>query len=110
MSDAAKQTARQGLDTDPLGFVNSLPRHLPAVRSANWSQTGGNGWGYRGTVRSAYGNRRLKGYSQMSYRRRFAIELGNVYKELLNTPPIILLLLCCLAVLLVGAILVGATR
>jgi hypothetical protein len=47
---------------------------------------------------------------QMSFRGRFAKELRLIYEELLQTPPVILLILSCLAVLLVAAIVIGATR
>jgi len=46
----------------------------------------------------------------MNFRERCAHELRLIYEELLETPPIVLLILSCLAVLLVGAIVVGATR
>lgn len=46
----------------------------------------------------------------MSFAERVARELRLIYEELLKTPPIVLLILSCLAVLLVGAIVVGATR
>ncbi len=46
----------------------------------------------------------------MNFGERFAKELHAIYEELLKTPPIVLLILSCLAVLLVGAIVVGATR
>jgi hypothetical protein len=46
----------------------------------------------------------------MSYHNKVARELEKVYEELLKTPPIVMLILSCLAVLLVGAIVVGATR
>lgn len=46
----------------------------------------------------------------MNYGERFAKELRLIYEELLKTPPIVMLILSCLAVLLVGAIVVGATR
>jgi len=46
----------------------------------------------------------------MNFGERFSEEVRKVYEELLKTPPIVLLVLSCLAVLLVGAILVGATR
>lgn len=46
----------------------------------------------------------------MNFRRRFTEELWHVYEELRTTPPLVLLLLTCLALLLVGAILVGASR
>lgn len=53
---------------------------------------------------------RRKGGPQMSYHNKVARELEKVYEELLKTPPIVMLILSCLAVLLVGAIVVGATR
>jgi hypothetical protein len=46
----------------------------------------------------------------MNFGERFYKELRLIYEELLKTPPILLLILSCLAVLLVGAIVVGATR
>lgn len=46
----------------------------------------------------------------MNYRGRLNREAKLIYEELLKTPPIVLLILSCLAVLLVGAIVVGATR
>ena len=46
----------------------------------------------------------------MRYRERFAKELRKIYEELMRTPPIVLLALSCLAILLVGAILIGASR
>jgi len=46
----------------------------------------------------------------MNFRQRFTWELQKLYEELKATPPLILLLLSCLALLLVGAILVGASR
>lgn len=46
----------------------------------------------------------------MSYGGRLKRESQLIYEELLKTPPIVLLILSCLAVLLVGAIVVGATR
>lgn len=46
----------------------------------------------------------------MNYRGRVKREANLIYEELLKTPPIVLLILSCLAVLLVGAIVVGATR
>jgi hypothetical protein len=46
----------------------------------------------------------------MNYGERFKREAHLIYEELLKTPPIVLLILSCLAVLLVGAIVVGATR
>lgn len=46
----------------------------------------------------------------MNFRERLVRELQLIYLELLKTPPVVLLILSCLAVLLVGAIVVGATR
>ncbi len=46
----------------------------------------------------------------MNFRERLARELQLIYQELLKTPPIILLIISCLAVLLVGAVFLGATR
>jgi hypothetical protein len=46
----------------------------------------------------------------MSFPERVIRELRLIYEELLSTPPIVLLVLSCLAILLVGAIIVGATR
>jgi len=46
----------------------------------------------------------------MNYKARVLYELRCIYEELLRTPPILLLFLSCLAVLLVGAIFVGASR
>lgn len=46
----------------------------------------------------------------MSFGERLARELRLVYEELQRTPPLVLLILSCLAVLLVGAILIGASR
>lgn len=46
----------------------------------------------------------------MSFRERLEREVRLVYEELFKIPPVVLFILSCLAVLLVGAILVGATR
>jgi hypothetical protein len=46
----------------------------------------------------------------MNFAGRVRRELRLIYAELLKTPPVILLILSCLAVLLVGAIVIGATR
>lgn len=46
----------------------------------------------------------------MNFGQRFTDELARLYEELRHTPPLILLVLSCLALLLVGAILVGASR
>lgn len=46
----------------------------------------------------------------MNFSQRFMRELQMLYEELKTTPPLILLILSCLALLLVGAILVGASR
>lgn len=46
----------------------------------------------------------------MNFGQRFAEESKRLYEELRTTPPLILLVLTCLALLLVGAILVGASR
>jgi hypothetical protein len=46
----------------------------------------------------------------MNFGERLVKESRLIYQELLRTPPIVLLILSCLAVLLVGAIVVGATR
>lgn len=110
MSEPSAETTGPGLGPHPL-----VPRHYvsnasPPARRADWSQTGGNGWGYRGTVRSAGGYRGSQGDSEMNYRGRLNREAKLIYEELLKTPPIVLLILSCLAVLLVGAIVVGATR
>lgn len=110
MSDAREQTTRPGLGPHPLVPRNYLLDPAVATRRADWSQTGGNGWGYRGTVRSAGGYRGSQGDSEMNYRGRLKREANLIYEELLKTPPIVLLILSCLAVLLVGAIVVGATR
>lgn len=46
----------------------------------------------------------------MTFSQRFMQQLQMLYEELKATPPLILLILSCLALLLVGAILVGASR
>jgi hypothetical protein len=46
----------------------------------------------------------------MSFRQRFMEELQKLYEELLRTPPLVILLLTCLAVVLVGVIMIGASR
>ena len=46
----------------------------------------------------------------MTFSERMARQLKLIYDELINTPPLVLLFLSCLALALVGAILIGATR
>lgn len=110
MSEPSSETAGPRLGAHPLVPVHHVLDNSVANRRADWSQTGGNGWGYRGTVRSAGRYRGSQGDTEMNFGERFARELRLVYEELLKTPPIVLLILSCLAVLLVGAIVVGATR
>lgn len=110
MSDSGEQTTGPRLGSHPLVPLHHVLDNSVANRRADWSQTGGNGWGYRGTVRSSGGYRGSQGDSEMNYRGRLKREANLIYEELLKTPPIVLLILSCLAVLLVGAIVVGATR
>lgn len=110
MSDPSAETTGPGLGTRPTHAGYPLSHPLAPPRRADWSPAGGNGWGYRGTVRSAGGYRGSQGDSEMNYRGRLNREAKLIYEELLKTPPIVLLILSCLAVLLVGAIVVGATR
>lgn len=111
MSDSVgKQTTGPRLASHSLVPPHHVSDAPAPARRADWSQTGGNGWGYRGTVRSAGRYRRGEGNPEMNFGERFAKELHAIYEELLKTPPIVLLILSCLAVLLVGAIVVGATR
>lgn len=46
----------------------------------------------------------------MNFGERLSRELQLIYQELLKTPPVVLLIISCLAVLLVGAVFLGATR
>jgi hypothetical protein len=110
MSEPTGETTGPGLGTHPLVPGHHLPSPPTPPRRTDWSQTGGNGWGYRGSVRSARRDRRSKSDRQMNYGGRLRREAHLIYEELLKTPPIVLLILSCLAVLLVGAIVVGATR
>jgi hypothetical protein len=110
MSDSGEQTTRPRLGTPAPSPRSVVLDPAIATRRADWSETGGNGWGYRGYSRSTRGYRRSQGDRQMSYTGRVKRESRLIYEELLKTPPIVLLILSCLAVLLVGAIVVGATR
>lgn len=110
MSDPVKQTAGTRLGPHPLDLGHPVLGTLPASRRADWSETGGAGRSNRLAVRSAGGYRGSQGDSEMNYRGRLKREANLIYEELLKTPPIVLLILSCLAVLLVGAIVVGATR
>lgn len=46
----------------------------------------------------------------MTFRERLSRELRTIYEELQRTPPLVLLILSCLAIVLVGAIMIGASR
>jgi hypothetical protein len=111
VSEPGEETTRARLGTYPLDPRASLPNSSASSRSVHWSETGGNGWGYRGHSRGAGWDRdRTSVVVQMNFGGRFYRESRLIYQELLRTPPIVLLILSCLAVLLVGAIVVGATR
>lgn len=111
MSESAGETTGTGLGAYPLDPRPAVPDALVAARSADWSETGRNGWGYRGDSRSSrIYSRRTSVVVQMNFPGRVKRELHLIYEELLKTPPVVLLILSCLAVLLVGAIVVGATR
>jgi hypothetical protein len=110
MSEPAREQTREGLDSFVARPSAVVLDTSIATRRADWSQTGGNGWGHRGYRSSTRRSRGVKGDRQMSFPERVIRELRLIYEELLSTPPIVLLVLSCLAILLVGAIIVGATR
>ena len=111
MSERGEEQATwPGLGTHPLDVGYLLSNPIVATRRPDRSQTGGYGRGDRNARSSARRDRWSEGDQKMSFQERFAHELRLIYEELLKTPPIILLVLSCLAVLLVGAIFIGATR
>lgn len=111
MSEPSTETTGARLGPHPAHAGYPLSHPLAPPRSVDWSAARGNGWGYRGDSRdSRIYNRRPSVVVQMSYRDRLKRESQLIYQELLKTPPVVLFILSCLAVLLVGAILVGATR
>jgi hypothetical protein len=81
-----------------------------ALRRVDRRKAGGDRRSNSGAGLDPGRDHRDTGGAQMSFRERFAHEIHKVYEELLRTPPAVLLVLTCLAVLLVGAILVGASR
>lgn len=112
MSDAAEleRLAAARLASPHIGSVDPIPGHPLAVRRVDRRKAGGDRRGDSGAGLDPGRDHRGTGGAQMSFRERFASEVYKVYEELLKTPPIILIVLSCLAVLLVGAILIGATR
>jgi hypothetical protein len=90
--------------------LNPLPRPVPATGGSSGSQAGGTGRVDRSARDDTWRDRGHKGGEEMRYRERFTRELRRVYEELMRTPPVVLLVLSCLAILLVGAILIGASR
>lgn len=111
MSDPIReQGAGEGLDSlvaRPSALVFGTP---PPSRRIDRSETRGNGWSHWSDRSSARRYRRSESDKQMNFRERLVRELELIYQELLKTPPIILLIISCLAVLLVGAVFLGATR
>lgn len=105
-----ERAAAAGLAHIDSRVVYPIPGYPLAVRRVDRRKAGGDRRSDSGPGLDSGRDHRDTGGSQMSFRERLAAEVYKVYEELLKTPPIILIVLSCLAVLLVGAILIGATR
>lgn len=103
-----EQVAR--LAYDRLGALYSVSGHLAPVRSEHWSETGDHRRSYSRIDYSPRKHHHGAGGTQMNFGERLRYEVQKLYEELRATPPLVLLFLSCLALLLVGTILVGATR
>lgn len=105
---SAEQVAR--LPSDRSGALYSVSGSAAAVRSDHWGETGDHRRSYSSLDHGPRFNYHGKGGTQMTFGQRLARESAKLYEELKATPPLVLLFLSCLALLLVGAILVGASR
>lgn len=105
---AREQVAR--LASHGLSPLYSVSGRAAALRGRDRSETRGAWRGNSGAGYDAWRHTWSEGGAQMTFGQRLARESAKLYEELKATPPLILLLLSCLALLLVGAILVGASR
>lgn len=110
VDDRAQREQVARLAHHRLGALYSVSGGASALRSDHWRETRGTGGSGSHLGNNARGNPGRKGGSQMSFGERFAQEARKLYEELRTTPPLIMFLLTCLALLLVGAILVGASK
>lgn len=110
MDDRAQREQVARLARAGLSPLHPLSGGVAPLRRIDRGETRGAWRSYRGVSDDARRDTRSKGDAKMNFHERLNREIQTLYKELRQTPPLVIFVLSCLALLLVGAILVGASK